>query len=142
MCEPVELLGAVSSGVGTRRFDSWRGQKFSPSPPCSDLLRRPQNLKHNKYFSLLPRRVKSTTYHFSALRLQMRRALRPLFLICFHSILFSHRENTVFTFDSPTCKQEDAIKCHPRGILGKSQGIFVLEKIAVTLSMLQATFIH
>ena len=48
----------------------------------------------------------------------------------------------VFTFESPTCKEEDAIKRHARGIFGKSHVIFVLEKIAITLSMLQATFVH
>ena len=39
----------------------------------------------------------------------------------------------VFTFESPTCKEEDNIKRHARGILGEIREIFVIERIAVNL---------
>jgi hypothetical protein len=48
----------------------------------------------------------------------------------------------VFNFESSTCNEEDTTKRHATEILGKNLGIFVLERIAVTLSVLQATFVH
>jgi len=42
----------------------------------------------------------------------------------------------IFTFESSTCKEEDTIKRHTTEILGENNGIFVLERIAVTLSVL------